>query len=270
MAAALALVSSNPTVTSTDAPPAAPRKRDRAERDALVKANLGLVHKIANDIHRHLARFVPTEDLVGFGSIGLIEAAERYDASGRLPFGAFARYRIRGAIFDGIRITGASQNGGLTYSRAAYKQIATEQRVNRLLEQEALTRYGEVSSPEKALAYIDDVLTRIARTHALYSVDLEDLGSDAGVEEIHSTGNKWSGRPLPAITEDTTLEAIRVRDALAVLTPKQRKLMDLVYGRDMDLNEAGRELGIQSGTVCKLHERAIAALRAVIAPETDR
>jgi RNA polymerase sigma factor for flagellar operon FliA len=40
------------------------------------------------------------DDLVSAGTIGLIEAADRYDATRGVPFGTFAYRRIRGAIID--------------------------------------------------------------------------------------------------------------------------------------------------------------------------
>lgn len=262
----LALV---PVTADADAEPKARKPhRDRAARDALVKANLGLVYTIANDFARGVGRYIPVEDLVGYGSVGLIEAAERFDESAGLPFGMFARYRIRGAILDGVRSQGTSPNG-LTYPRGAYKQIAAEERVNRLLEQEARKHHGEVTSPDDALAYFDDVLTKIARIHVLAAVDDDDGCGESVREEMRSTGNRWGRQPLmPAV--EPPLDGLTVRAAMKVLTPKQRRLIELVYGQDMDLFEAARELGIASGTVTKLHQRALAALRAVIVQDDVR
>jgi RNA polymerase sigma factor for flagellar operon FliA len=43
------------------------------------------------------------DDLVAYGAIGLVEAATRFEERG-VPFSAFARRRIYGAIVDGIRV----------------------------------------------------------------------------------------------------------------------------------------------------------------------
>jgi RNA polymerase sigma factor for flagellar operon FliA len=43
------------------------------------------------------------EDLVSAGTIGLIEAVDRYDAAHGVRFGSFAYGRVRGAIIDEIR-----------------------------------------------------------------------------------------------------------------------------------------------------------------------
>jgi RNA polymerase sigma factor FliA len=76
---------------------------DRNARDERIKAHLDLVNSIARDIRgRPLARGIDLDDLVAYGTVGLVEAATRFEERG-VPFSAFARPRIYGAIVDGIR-----------------------------------------------------------------------------------------------------------------------------------------------------------------------
>jgi len=72
-------------------------------RDERIKAHLDLVKSIAREIRaRPLGRGIELDDLVAYGAIGLVEAATRFEERG-VPFSAFARQRIYGAIVDGIR-----------------------------------------------------------------------------------------------------------------------------------------------------------------------
>ncbi len=67
------------------------------------EAHLDLVKAMAGDIRgRPLGRGIDLDDLVGYGRVGLVEAATRFEERG-VPFSAFARSRIHGAIVDGIR-----------------------------------------------------------------------------------------------------------------------------------------------------------------------
>ncbi len=76
---------------------------DTRARDERIKAHLDLVKSIARDIRaRPMGRGIELDDLVAYGAIGLIEAASRFEERG-VPFSAFARRRIYGAIIDGIR-----------------------------------------------------------------------------------------------------------------------------------------------------------------------
>ncbi len=54
---------------------------------------------------------VEVEDLVSAGTIGLIEAVDRYDAGRGVPFASFAYRRIKGAIIDEMRRLAGMQAG---------------------------------------------------------------------------------------------------------------------------------------------------------------
>ena len=76
---------------------------DTRARDERITAHMALVKSIARDIRgRPLGRGIELDDLVAYGAVGLVEAATRFEERG-VPFSAFARPRIYGAIVDGIR-----------------------------------------------------------------------------------------------------------------------------------------------------------------------
>jgi len=71
------------------------------KRNALVEANQGLVISIAK---RYANRYVPIEDLIQEGNLGLIAAAARFDTERGCRFSTYAmwwiRYYVRKAIHD--------------------------------------------------------------------------------------------------------------------------------------------------------------------------
>ena len=82
--------------------PVAP-ERDHSERDRLVTAHLGLVRSMAQRLAQRLPTQVEVSDLISVGVLGLIDAAGRYRPSTGVPFEAFARRRVRGAMLDALR-----------------------------------------------------------------------------------------------------------------------------------------------------------------------
>lgn len=75
------------------------RQNDRAT----VIQFLPLVERVAKRIARRLPRSVALDDLVGAGSLGLIDAVKRFDPARAPSFSAYAELRIRGAILDHLR-----------------------------------------------------------------------------------------------------------------------------------------------------------------------
>jgi len=76
--------------------------RSRRNRESRVLPHLPLVRSIAYRLGRRVPA-VEVEDLVSAGTIGLIQAVDRYDAGLGVPFGSFAYRRINGAVIDEIR-----------------------------------------------------------------------------------------------------------------------------------------------------------------------
>lgn len=72
-------------------------------RRALVEAHLPLVRAVAGRMKRDVLTGADFDDLVAWGSMGLCEAADRFDADRGVRFAAFAYARIRGAMMDGAR-----------------------------------------------------------------------------------------------------------------------------------------------------------------------
>jgi RNA polymerase sigma factor for flagellar operon FliA len=76
------------------------RRRDLA---GIVEEHLPLVDHVVYKVAVHFPRHVDREELARAGAVGLIEAAQRYDATRGVPFESFATQRIRGAILDAVR-----------------------------------------------------------------------------------------------------------------------------------------------------------------------
>jgi RNA polymerase sigma factor (sigma-70 family) len=76
--------------------------RDGRSRNERVLRHLPLVRSIVYRL-RPRPPALDVDDLISAGTIGLIEAVERFDSRRGVPFGTYAYTRIRGAIVDEIR-----------------------------------------------------------------------------------------------------------------------------------------------------------------------
>jgi RNA polymerase sigma factor for flagellar operon FliA len=71
--------------------------------EEFLEHQLGWVRAAARRLARRAGPAAEVEELVGWGSEGLVEAARSFDPARGVPFAAYARARVRGAMLDGMR-----------------------------------------------------------------------------------------------------------------------------------------------------------------------
>jgi len=220
-----------------------------ADRDRLVEQHLSLVHAIAAKLKRTVGRTIEFDDLVGYGTKGLLEAAERFDPSQGAAFTTFAYYRVRGSMLDGLRTMG-------WYSRADYARYRAEERANEYLqnqsERDTAGKEAGAGKPDaaSALESIAELLGGVATIH---------------ITSLEAAATIADDKLAPP---DADLQRVqdkaRVRAALTRLPEKERALMEMYYFGDKNLEEAGAVLGLSKSWACRLHARAVDLLRAAL------
>jgi len=230
------------------------------ERDRLVEQHLGLVQSVARKLRKQITARIDFDDLVGYGSKGLLEAAERFDPVHGVAFTTFAYYRIRGAMLDGLRTMG-------WYSRADYARYRAEERATEYLQNQA-DRGGAAATGARegaAGAASQDVEGKLSAIAELLS----------GIATVHITSLEAAAtvadERLPAADAslDTGRLGARVRDAVGKLPDRERQLMELYYFADKNLEEAGAVMGLSKSWACRLHARAVELLRQRLADALD-
>ncbi len=218
----------------------------------MVEGHLSLVHALAGKLKIKLGRAIDFDDLVGYGSKGLIEAAERFDPAQGVVFTTFAYYRIRGAMLDGVRTMG-------WYSRSDYARYRAEERAHELLrnlsEREgAANEAGAGAGGDDRAATLENIAEILGQVATVHITSIEAAK--------HVADDK-----LPAADASLELGQMsgRVNDALKTLPEKERRLMELYYFGDKNLEEAGAEMGLSKSWACRLHARAVGLLRDAIA-----
>lgn len=226
-----------------------------AGKSQLVEQHLKLVEGLARKLKRTLGASIDLDDLVGYGSKGLVEAAERFDPRHGVAFSTFAYYRIRGAMLDGLRTMG-------WYSRADYARYRAEERANEYLRNQA-ERAGALRAEESG--------ARAERDAPAAQILAEVAGVLTGVAVIHITSLDAAASvaderlPPPDAALDGDRLRRRAREAIQKLPETERRLMELYYFGNMNLEEAGAALGLSKSWACRLHARAVDLLRQALA-----
>lgn len=207
------------------------------QRRELVEEHLGLVRSLAAKVRRSHNVELPEEELVSFGSPGLVEAAARWDPARGVAFATFAYYRVRGAIFDGLR-----QLGWL--SRREY--LRAEAASNAYLQREAEAPSGGSDEP---LAGVAGALDGVA---AIFVTMVGGVGLDQTVEDTETED------PESGVERMQTRQ--QVRRAVAGLPQPERQLVEGHYFGGKTLTAVGEELGLSRSWASRLHARAVKLL----------
>ena len=69
----------------------------------IAEENLALVYSVADRIGRAIGHTIELDELVSYGTLGLMQALQRFDPSRGAKWSTYAQHRIRGAIWDGVR-----------------------------------------------------------------------------------------------------------------------------------------------------------------------
>jgi RNA polymerase sigma factor for flagellar operon FliA len=72
-------------------------------REAIIVQHLTHVYALAKRLRSQVPPCITLDDLIGAGTIGLLQAADRFQPSRGLQFATYAKHRIRGAMLDFLR-----------------------------------------------------------------------------------------------------------------------------------------------------------------------
>lgn len=224
------------------------QERRLARRNRCVQEHLALVEQLAR--HYAVRSQEPLQDLRQVGALGLIRAAERFRPGECVPFAAFARPHIRGAILHHlrdlvpvIRVSRRLQERRLLLERYKRWVWQREGREATPLEQ----RTGLGLSERQWLE-----LQALPRLSPLSSSELEHLSVAA---ECHPPFED-SRRPC-ALT------------ALAGLSLKERKVIEEVVLQGKSLRAAAEAMGSSATTAHRLLHQGLESLRRALNPDSS-
>jgi RNA polymerase sigma factor FliA len=224
-----------------------------ATRDALVMAHVTLVRAIAQRLVQRLPSQVELGDLVSAGVLGLIDAAERYRPSTGVPFEAFARRRVQGAMLDSLR--------GLDWAPRSLRRLRRE-----LDGAIAGLRHTLGREPDEHEIAAAMGMSAAGYARALDQVRTLEIGA---IRQLDEDGDGAPAIELcvdPGESAATQLERKELRqrlgEAVACLPAREQQVLSLSYEHELTLAEIGRVLGVSESRVCQIRSQAFARLRS--------
>jgi RNA polymerase sigma factor FliA len=220
-----------------------------ARRNQVVLDHLPMVKSVAQWIHSTLPIQAELSDLIQAGTLGLIDAANKYDPAKGILFETYAKHRIRGAILDGLRQLDWASRG----LRQCQNQIEAATRELTAELQRAPTEMEMAEKMGKSLADWREMaaLANLRRVHASRGAGKDDNDADP-VPDPPSPPEAWPDW----ICANEQL-GDRVHEVIELLPDRSQKMLFLYYEGGKSMKEIGGMFGVQESRVSQVHKSAL-------------
>lgn len=203
-------------------------ERDKASRDALILMHASWARLVARDVFlRVRSRNTEWSEFTQNATLGLIEAVDRYDPERGVEFRTFARHRVRGAVFNGLR--------------QLWAQGIVAANDSNLARSESLSEDGD-----------DPLESFVSWTVGVgigYLLDVASLPE----------GDVYSRGPYATLEHDQRRQLLK--ELVGLLPERESMILTLHYFQHIPFVEIARLLNITKGRVSQLHKQGIQRLR---------
>jgi RNA polymerase sigma factor for flagellar operon FliA len=168
------------------------------------------------------------QDFVQNATLGMLDAMRTFDVERGVPFEAFARPRVRGAVFDGLR------------------ELRTFPSTHALLAEETVSSLSEDEDGGDAVDRLIAVVSGLAIGHGLAAqAELSASQHDAG---------PYENAVRSQLGERLSMQLRRLGE-------RERLVIEWHYLQHLSFVHIADVLGLTKGRVSQLHRQALARLR---------
>ena len=203
---------------------------DMTAREALLAHYVDWARKLARAVFvRVRGRSADWPDYVQNASVGLIEAMDAYDHRRGVPFEAYARQRVRGAVFNGLRSLAATHE---------LREPISADSVGALLE----------DADRDPVERLVRLVTSIGLGYALSSP----------FEPEHAS--------VPTPYDEAVRHQLgdRIQRHLAQLPERERLVLQLHYLQHLAFVDIAQALTLTKGRISQLHRQGLERLRSLM------
>ena len=226
-----------------------------AAQEKLARHNVRFVVSVAKKFQN---RGVPLVDLIGEGNLGLMTAARKFDPDRGVKFISYAVWWIRQAVQAAIARHGrpvrVPLNRTADLSRLGRTTTLLKERLGRMPTTEELARAtGLTPEAVRSLSALNTEAVRL---------DHPTRDGDGNERMERFAMAEQEGTDSATMTNSQTSD---IESALAVLPPRDAKVLRLYFGLDdgnsRTLEEIGRMMGVTRERIRQLRDRALLKLR---------
>jgi RNA polymerase sigma factor for flagellar operon FliA len=233
-----------------------PSKLGRVEKEKLVVSYLPVVKIIAKKIYMKLPASYELDDLISVGSIGLMDAIDKYDPKQGVKFKTYAEYRIRGQILDELRSLDWA-------SRATRDKIKNVERINDTLRCELGREVTDLELCKALKLKKKDYFQLMQRIQPVQTLSLTpcETGEIRTLPGLQAalTDDSDETNPYECAEKNNMKEVIRRR--IDDLPENEGKVLTMYYFEERTMKEISQALQVTESRVSQLHQTSIVRLK---------
>ncbi len=260
------------------------RARAQEAQDVLIRSNLRLVVSVAK---KYIGRGSSFEDLIQEGNIGLLRAVKKFDPSRGFKFSTYATWWIRQAITRSIADQARTIRIPVHLLESIHRLLKTQrvltQQLGRNPTFEELALDAGFLAPEDSEAIKNAIRDETpigaalkmrwkragtkVRKILLSAEEPRSLDSPVGSEDNSQLGDFIPDESAPEPIDAAAREMLReqIRNALEVLSPREREVLELRFGlidgKDHTLEEVGKHFRVTRERIRQIEAKALRKLR---------
>ncbi|GAA0071891.1 FliA/WhiG family RNA polymerase sigma factor [Clostridium sardiniense] len=226
------------------------------DREKYILDNINLVRYIAAK-YKNNSIGIEYEDLVSYGTMGLLEAFDTFDDTKGCKFSSYASLKIRAAIIDEIRRQSPiSRNDVMKINDYNNAVVTLQNYLYREPTDIEISKYLNI--PLSEINKIENNIYKMSMT----SLDNIIFEGNTDVSLIDTIKDDEKKTPLNIIEEEEKIDILT--KAIDSLKERDKLILSLYYYEDLTLKEIGKILEVSESRVSQLHSKAIINLRNVI------
>lgn len=225
------------------------KRGDREARDKFIVGNMRLVLSL---VKRFWAKNANADDVFQAGCVGLIKAIDGFDLSFHVKFSTYAVPMILGEIKRYLR-DGNSLRVSRSIRDAAYRILKIRESLEEQDIEATIERIAEVMQvQEREVVYaLDAISDPVSLYEPVYNKSGDTLQLlDQLFDETQSEEN-WT-------------ERVALKDAIARLAEREKKILTLRYYEGKTQTEISAEVGISQAQVSRLEKNALKQIKSEI------
>jgi RNA polymerase sigma factor FliA len=223
-------------------------------RNELISRYTNFVKVVAHEIYRTLPNTFEFADLENYGYMGLMDAIEKFDPERNIKFETYAKFRIKGAIIDGLRKID-------WFSRAIRDNMKKNNHLRENMQDLDNSETGFLAdSPEFYKNSKNDNFNYVIMSY-------EDLCAEGGdffqVDEA-SGYSHYNAFINPDDFVENLENASYISKALRKLKDTEKKVVFYHYFKGRTFKEIGTAIGVSESRASQIHKKALGSLKRIM------